>query len=314
MEYFDIRTLFKKPLEEMEPEARETFEMIAEEMDGMVPKDLAEMLLRENRNPDYVIRIHRCLADKKESIFKDGLLLKAGNDLNYTTSEYSKSDLSLMISIKNAHAYKNPDMEDASCIICKIPRECVTYEKGKTKPILIQTKDAAEQGGGAATVDGTYQTILLPEYILGAVDYSNERITGFSENPNYKDVHNYSYDGMVCVDSVINDYYDKGYAKRSTEGSYDMDRQKMQDEQINNQIINEARTLGNPIGVEEITVDPEVINEREVTAKKRTRKDLVAAFLNDRPRSTFEKLANKVNMFFGRDITDSTRENTGVEK
>lgn len=287
MEYFDMRDLFPKSKMGKNQEADEIFEGIAQETDGKIPKDIAEMLLKENRDPNYIIRIHRCLADKKAEIFRDGLRIKGGTNLDYTTSDYTSSDMTLMISVRDAHAYKNSRGEDALCVITKIPKEYLEYEKGKTKPILFPTQDAAEQSGGCITMQNGVQTILLPEFILGAIEYTDGKITGFAPNERYKNEHDYLGDGLVFPDTVIYDYYDKTGTPRTAIGFENRVLQDKQEEQITQTIIQEC-------------------NEYEFARRKngRTENEIKDFSLKEMPKSKFKIFFEKIKDFFkGKDTS-----------
>lgn len=285
MEYFNMRDLFPKAKMGINSSADEIFEGIAEETDGKIPKDIADMLLRENRDPNYVIRIHRCLADKKDEIFNDGLRIKGGTNLDYTTSDYTASDMTLMISVRDAHAYKNSRGEDAICVITKIPREYLEYEKGVTKPILFPTEDAAEQSGGFITMQNGVQTVLLPEFVLGAVEYSDGKITGFSPNERYKNEHDYLGDGLVFPDTVLYDYYQKTGTQRVSVGFDNSAMQDKQDEQISQIIIQEG-------------------NEYELARRKkrRTENEIKDFSLKELPKSKFKMFFERfINFFKGKE-------------
>lgn len=276
-----MRDLFPKSKKGKNPSADEIFEGIAEETDGKIPKDIADMLLKENRDPNYVIRIHRCLADQKDEIFNDGLRIKGGTNLDYTTSDYTGSDMTLMISIRDAHAYKNSRGEDAICVITKIPKEYLEYEKGITKPILFPTEDAAEQSGGFITMQSGVQTVLLPEFVFGAVEYSGGRITGFSTNEKYKNEHDYLGDGLVFPDTVLYDYYQKTGTPRVSVGFDNSAMQDKQDEQISQIIIQEG-------------------NDYEFARRKnkRTEDEIKNFSLKELPKSKFKKFFERFIKFF----------------
>jgi len=282
MEYFNMRSLFsKKQLEDKE--CGEFFEGIAQDTDGKIPKDLADMLLKENRDPNYVIRIKRCLANRKKEIFENGLRIAGGTDLDYTTSDYTGHDSTLMLSIADAHGYKNENSEDAICVITKIPKEYLEYEKGKTKPILFPTEDAAEQSGGFIVQARGVQTILLPEFVLGAVEYSDGKITGFSYNEKYKDEHDYLGDGLVFPDTVLYDYYSKTGTERVSNGFDNWDLQDKQDEQVTQIMIKEC-------------------NEYEMAKREgklpRTENDIKQFSLKEMPKSKFMAFVEKFKNFF----------------
>ena len=301
MEYFNMRELFSTG--NSEEKLPDILEKIVLQTDGKIPKDIAEMLLIENRDPNYVIRIHRCLADKKEEIFRDGLRIKGGTDLDYTTSNYIGNDMALLLSIRDAYGYKNINNEDAACIIIKIPKEYLEYEKGITKPILFPTEDAAEQSGGFVTMENGVQTILLPEFILGAIDYSKGKIIGFTQNEKYRNEHDYLGDGLVFPDTVIYDYYNKTGIQRVSTGFEfweSREEQEAQDAQIAQVIIKEN-------------------NEYEMEKKQgknaneiiRTENEIKEVSLREMSKSKFKSFIEKFKNFFkGK---DNTREKTGGE-
>ena len=174
------------------------------------------MLVKENSNPDYTILIHRTSKATKEDFFKNGLFIAGGNDLEYTTSRYDGNNMTMLINIRDTAAYKNEYSTDGSsrCVIMKIPNTALQYVKGKTKPILYQTDNIAEQSGGMLQMKGQYQTVLLPEYILGTVEFEHGKMTEFAKNPNYTDLHNYKNDGLVCPQETIDSYREqKGVEK-----------------------------------------------------------------------------------------------------
>lgn len=228
MEYFDIRTIFNKKQKKME-----YFEEIAQEVDGRIPKNIAEILIKENNNPNYTIAIHRESMHSPEELFKNGLAIAGGNDIDYTTSRY-KSDFALLVNINGASGYKNPFNEKSSCLIIKLPNTALNYEPGKTKPILLQTDNCAEIGSGTAVIEGKYQTVLLPEYILGAIEYENGMITGFKQNENYREIHDYKNDGLVCTSDAIYSYIEK-----NDKNLYKTRELSSLTQEINERIINE---------------------------------------------------------------------------
>ena len=298
-EFFDMRELFPKGKRKKD----DIFERIAQETDGKIPEDIGTMIFRENRDQNYVIRIHRCLAEQRDEILKKGLRIKGGTDLDYTTSDYTGSDITLMISIRDAHAYKNPMGEDAICVITKIPKEYLEYEKGITKPILFPTEDAAEQSGGFVTLENKVQTILLPEFILGAIEYSGGKITGFTPNERYKNEHDYLGDGLVFPDSVIYDYYRKTGTQRVSNGLENLAEQRKQDKQITKIIINEcneyemARRQGKIAG--------------EQVKNARTETEIKEFSLREMSKSRFKTFLEKFKSFFkGK---DNSKEKIGGE-
>lgn len=217
MEYFNIENLINDKikkilrtndifLNEEKKFKKKIYKPILEECDKKMPKEIGDMLVNENNNPNYVILIHRTAKATKEDLFKNGLIIAGGNDLDYTTSRYENDNITLILSVIEACGYKNKYSKDSRCVIMKIPKTALEYSKGKTKPILYQTNNIAEQSGGMAVVPGKYQTVLLPEYILGTVEFKDDKITGFSNNPNYTDIHDYKNDGLVCPSETLNSF------------------------------------------------------------------------------------------------------------
>ena len=217
MEYFDAKNLLNDEirkkmsknvgLTQKDKEVINFFEEICSELENKIPKEIGEMLIKENTNPDYILLIHRTSRAKKEEFFNNGLRLGSGNDLEYTTSRFD-NNLTLFINIASAHAYKSNRLDNGRCILIKIPNTALKYEKGKTKPILIKTNDRAEQSGGMIVLDNdTCQTFLLPEYILGSLEFNdNKEISEFVSNPNYREIHDYKNDGLTCPIETIYDY------------------------------------------------------------------------------------------------------------
>lgn len=227
MEYFDVKNLLSDEirkkmtkrvvLTQKDREVINFYEEICAELENKIPKEIGEMLVKENNNPDYTLLIHRTSRAKKEEFFKNGLRLGSGNDLEYTTSRY-ENNLTLFINIASAHAYKSNSLDNGRCILIKIPNTALNYEKGKTKPILIKTDDMAEQSGGMIILNNdTRQTFLLPEYILGSLEFNNDKeISEFISNPNYREIHDYKNDGLACPSEVIYEYI-----KQNPEVGYD---------------------------------------------------------------------------------------------
>ena len=200
MEYFDPKSLMTDKMIESGD-----FQDIIEDLTDRIPLDIAEMLMNEQLDSEYVLLIHRTAKATAKMIFEKGLVVAGGNDLNYTTSRCA-TNLSLMINIAGASGYKNQDRRPSRVIIIKIPKTAIKYEPGLTKPILQLTNDAAEQSGGFIVVNGKYQTKLLPEYILGSIEYRNDEIVEYVSNPGYKSIHNHSNDGLTCTQEAILSY------------------------------------------------------------------------------------------------------------
>lgn len=270
----------------------EIFEGIQEESINKIPKEIGDRLIRENNSPNHVILIHRGLADNKQAIFNNGLFIKGGTELAYTTDRYD-SNLTFMINVRDSYTYKNPDMEDAVCVILKIPKEYLKYETGKTKPILRQTEDMAEQSGGFMIVDGKYQSILLPEFVLGAVEYSNGEITGFSENENYKEEHTYSNEGLVCADEVIYDYHSK--KQTPLVDPFDTYTRNLQNKQANDRIIQENEEY---VRNGFVTEDYERIENPISEISYRTEDELKVFSLQKMRKSKFIEIMDKFKSIF----------------
>ena len=200
MEYFDPKSLMTDKMIESGD-----FQDIIEDLTDIIPLDIAETLMKEQCDPDNVLLIHRTSRATAKMIFENGLVVAGGNDLNYTTSRCA-SKLSLMINIAGASGYKNPDGRPSRVIVIKLPKTAIRYEPGLTKPILQITNNTAEQSGGFMVVKGKYQTKLLPEYILGSIEYRNNEIVEYVRNPGYKSIHNHSNDGLICTEEAILSY------------------------------------------------------------------------------------------------------------
>ena len=154
MEYFDIKTLLDNKTKKIlntnstllnneDKLKKNVYESICKSTENKIPKDIAEMLINENNNPDYTILIHRSSRATKEDLFTNGLLIAGGNDLDYTTSRYD-NNVTLLYSIANACSYKNNNNNDSICAIMKIPNTALEYNSEKTKPILFPTNNIAE--------------------------------------------------------------------------------------------------------------------------------------------------------------------------
>lgn len=237
MEYFDPRTIITK--KQLKGEGKDIFKSIISDLTNKIPKDVADRILQENNDPDYTILIHRDARRTTEVFFENGLIIAGGNELEYTTNRYN--DLTMMISLKDASGYKNPEGKDSRVIVMKIPNSALQYEPGITKPILYQTEDIAEQGGETAIVKDRYQTVLLPEYILGSIEYKNGRIQEFVENPNYREIHDYENNGLVCPSETLD-----SYMKYYNIDCLGKDYSKLEEEANTNIILENNEYMRNP--------------------------------------------------------------------
>jgi hypothetical protein len=176
-----------------------------------IPKSIGDRIVIENSNPDYEILIHRTITEDVQNIFKNGLYINGGDDLEYTTSRY-KSNWELLQQISWGWAYKNSlnDPVSSRVIIAKIPKSALKYEPGKSKPILFVDNNGIAQVGNEGGFDTSCKpTILLPEYILGSIEFDKKNIKEFKKNPNYTNNHNYKNNGLTFPSELIDDYFDK---------------------------------------------------------------------------------------------------------
>lgn len=212
MEYFDLRSIYNK--EKLTPEQEMWYESISKSIDGKISKELAEKLIKENSDPNYTILIHRTSQVNAETVFHNGVYVTGGNNLSSVTDRY-ENNIDLISNVVNAASYKSQSNK-AICVIMKVPNTALNYVPGKTKPILMELDYMAEDGG--IILSDEHQTTLLPEYILGAIEYEDKKIIGFKENENYRDIHDYQNDGLVFPRETIEDYKQKNniYAKSNS--------------------------------------------------------------------------------------------------
>ncbi len=304
MEYFDLRTVLnpkvqkllkmdRRKLKQEDKNRVDFFGEICKETDGKIPKEIGEMLVKENSNPDYTILIHRTSKRTKEECFEQGLPIAGGSDLDYTTSRY-KDNMTLLINVRDAYGYKSGwgKEDDARCVIMKIPNTALEYIEGETKPILFQTDDIAEQGGGMGVVEELKQTVLLPEYILGTVEFEHGKMTQFVTNPNYTEIHDYKNDGLVCPDEVLWDYK----IKKGLRGS------DIKKDEINETIIEQNnRYREHPEEYEQYS--DKGIKQEEHYPTKRTMDEIKQYSKKEMLLSKFNQMAMKIKNFFAKDKT-----------
>ena len=213
MEYFDFEAKWKEIMNSQDEQLSEddkfikknfkhTYQNFCKYVNNKVPKSIAETLMQEFEDPNYVLFVHKTGKVSKEELFKNGLKIFSGNNLEKTATLYSSNSLEhktqFFTDIVTAQEYKN----SKRAIILKIPvTSFFDYEPGKSKLILRNTDEPAEDSG--AMIRGETQKILLPEYILGSVELENGKINSFEKNPNYKEIHNHSNDGLVCTSGLI---------------------------------------------------------------------------------------------------------------
>ncbi|MBR1539719.1 MAG: hypothetical protein IJ629_00790 [Clostridia bacterium] len=216
MEYFDPAIIMpKKMLQD------EFFQSIKRDLTNRIPKDIGEMLIRENNDPEHILIYHRTSRVPAKTIFQNGLLIAGGNNIEYTTSR-DPNNIGLFVNINGAAGYKSDGGYGSRVILMRIPKSAIEYEPGISKPILMKTDDVAEQGGGMAIVAGKTQTYLLPEYIIGSLEYEDGKIAGYIENPNYREVHDYQNNGLTCTEELIYSFIEQ---KRSDLQGLDFDTQ-----------------------------------------------------------------------------------------
>ena len=306
-EYFDLRTTYPEDLQKKlrkkilfgeDYETKRYFDNIAKQTDGEIPKDIGEILVRENNNPDYAILIHRTSNIDKETIFENGLTIACGNDICYTTSGYDRynrkkdSDFNLILGIRDACGYKSGGLYGSRCLIMKVPITALEYKEGISKPILKQTNNIAEQSGGMAVVDGKYQTVLLPEYVLGSIEYEDDKITEFVRNPNYKDQHNYQNDGLVCTEQLISSYLDQ----KGIKSNRDSERNANETIKIENSEYMKKNEKYKSYESEKTD-----IADVEQAGKLRTENELKEYSKKDMLISKFNKMASQIRQFFSKD-------------
>lgn len=306
MEYFDVRTMLSKDLLK-----NKHIRECCKELHHVIPKEIGDMLVKENSNPDYTIFIHRTRKAKMDEVFKQGLEIRGGNRLNDDTmSSYPNSkitgSMTLLRTIKDAWNYKleyldgsrRDDRRDARCIVAKIPNTAIEYEKGKSKPILRQLDNTAEQGG--IVIAGEFQTQLLPEYIFGSIEFEDDKIVKFEKNPCYKDIHTHSNDGLVCSDELLHSYKVKNnMLVRGESIKSKLQNRKAEREKNNkvNQIIgkqNDKYMLEHPEEYMEQIIESETIRT-ETDIKQYSKKGMLL--------STFNQMARKIKDFFTRHKT-----------
>lgn len=224
MEYFDIRETFsenekkslsanKEELSKIDLIDREMAESYCERLFQRIPKEIGEMLLREKNNPDYVLLYHRTCEVSPQTVFQEGLLCRDGNEIFSTMDGYDSDvpeewrvigDTEFLDGIFRELPHK-PKAE--RCLIMKIPKTALEYVPGESKPILLETDQIAMKDVGIQK--NKRQTILLPEYVLGSLEFDenkDKKISEFVSNPNYKEIHNHRNDGLVCTSCLIQDY------------------------------------------------------------------------------------------------------------
>lgn len=255
--------------------------------------------MKESNDPDYTILIHRTSKRKREECFEQGLPIAEGNELNYTTDRYGDDMMALLVNVAGAAGYKSgwSKEDDARCVIMKIPNTSLEYIEGKTKPILYQTDiEAEESGGWVAGRQGRFQTLLLPEYILGTVEFEHGKMTEFVNNPNYTQIHDYKNDGLVCPAETIESYRkQKGLnnvnmnmsIENAVKKVYEMEKQEI----FISKIIadeNDKYMLQHP-------------EEYQKYETKRTEADIKQFSKKEMVLSKFNEVAKKIKNFFTKD-------------
>lgn len=216
MEYFDFTKWCEKILSKDDNELTEIerlenqinkdcYPNWCQKVNGKIPENIAETLIEEFDDSNYVLFVHKTGKVSNKEVFEKGLKILSGNNIEKTATVYGGKSLGNKISffedIATAHEYK----KSTKAMILKIPvTSFLDYEPGKSKPILMDTEELAEDAG--VIIQGETQKILLPEYILGSVELDGDKVYSFDKNPNYKEIHNHSNDGLVCANGLIDNY------------------------------------------------------------------------------------------------------------
>ena len=151
------------------------YNKIYSEMQYQVPKETGEYIEKLFDNDNYLLGIHRS-ASNYQDVFKNGIKMRS-NDFtdNIQISGYLPF---LLEQIKYCEDYKC----STGCFIIQIL-------KNNDKPIYF------------ANEDGYY---LLPEYIAGYVHVFQQKCDSIIKNPNYKEIHDYQFDGLEYDERLEN--------------------------------------------------------------------------------------------------------------
>ena len=192
MDYFDVLSIIsEKDKKIIRENPEDPVAQMITDIEEKIPKKIGEKIVREfrDKNQAYQIGIARTKGEYSEDIFKNGYKVFGGQESSFGISYYDNSYNEILYILHQCVAapyYKGSD----KVYIFKIPKENINYyEEGKSKPILIQDTETNELGNSCVRV--------LPEYILGYISVDKEGIKNLTENPNYKDKHDYLHDGLI---------------------------------------------------------------------------------------------------------------------
>lgn len=193
MEYFDAKQIFSK-----EQLKSRYIKGLAKNLKNQIPKSVGERIKEEfeDGGHSYQIGIARARKEVSEDIFKNGYKVFGDKDTSFGVSYYDTAFNELYHLLREYVAAPSYKISNALYIF-KIPKESILYYKeGTSKPILKPTREINEFSSKCYRI--------LPEYILGYFPLDSDK-KDLIENPNYRQTHNYSPEGLEFEESVIND-------------------------------------------------------------------------------------------------------------
>lgn len=289
MEYFSFTDMWEKFFEtdddkykiEKGDRHKSSYQNWCSRMDGKIPKEIAETLLKEF-DDEYYLYVHSGRVEKEE-VFENGLKIRSGNNLEKTATLYTnnlfKNKTDFFVEIMETPYYKN----SKRAVILKIPKTAIEYVAGESKPILMKTNEPAED---TMMIDEfEKQTILMPEYVLGSVEYNGNQVASFERNPNYKEVHDYSNEGLICESGLIGTFESHIAAEEIKAGK------------------REDGDFSNPVSKEE--ANRMIIEQNNEFMKKkaetRSEADIKRYSKKDMLFSKFNQMVKKIKDFFTKD-------------
>lgn len=193
MEYFDVTQIFSK-----EQLKNKYIKGLAKDIKNQIPKNVGERIKQEfeDGGHSYQIGIARARKEVSEDIFKNGYKVFGDKDTSFGVSYYDTAFNELYHLLREYVTAPSYKMSNALYVF-KIPKESILYYKeGTSKPILKPTREINEFSSKCYRI--------LPEYILGYFPLYGDT-KDLIENPNYRQTHNYSPEGLEFEESVIND-------------------------------------------------------------------------------------------------------------
>lgn len=193
MEYFDATQIFSR-----EQLKNKYIKGLAKNLKNQIPKNVGERIKQEfeDGGHSYQIGIARARKEVSDNIFKNGYKVFGDKDTSFGVSYYDTAFNELYHLLREYVAAPSYKMSNALYIF-KIPKESILYYKeGASKPILEPTRESNELSKKCYRI--------LPEYILGYFPLDGDE-KDLIENPNYRQTHNYSQEGLEFEQSVIND-------------------------------------------------------------------------------------------------------------